>query len=555
MANWLDELAQKLPRRLRHLVGQPVAERLRELVDVTDPRVAIRPLEDRDWICPFCATVLAAPQWNDSSLTLLAQPEVFEHLCSCPVVTRKTPPPALLPWEDLVQIVIRLRLAHWPNYHIANADGHWICPHCLNTTGVLLRNWDGTEAPLDWYEADVFKHLHACPAFAQAPFEPLSDFEVRAQALGERDLRHELLLRVQKEHIFRVTDDDGFWIDPFTEYPVESINLHRLAWGPAVQQLILDHLLSPQCPGRQVCWRTDKTVEELSRLAGRISAQRENTGEPVISAEAEEELKFLRQKVDELSEAAGGIQELKKDLAAAREVQLKMLPSRPPPLRGYDIAAFYEPCVALGGDMYHYIDAGPGHTGFLIADVSGHGVEAAMIMSMTMKSFALRGNGNASPAAVLAAVNRDLATDIPHGKFVTAFYAVLEHATGLLRCARAGHNPALLALPAAGIVQKLEGAGLVLGLAKSETFSKRIEEYEIELPRGAALLLYTDGIVEAQDPYNQQFGNEQLESIFFEHLKQPSQQMIETILQALRKHVAGMAMEDDLTLIAIRRSN
>ncbi|MCW8130740.1 MAG: serine/threonine-protein phosphatase [Planctomycetota bacterium] len=553
MPTWLDELSRKLPKRLRYLLGQPIAERLKDLVDVGDPRVAIRPLEGGDWLCPFCAESIHAPAWNASSLTLLEQPEVFEHLCQCPQVLRKDPPPAMMPWEALVACAVRHRVCAWPNYTISNADGHWICPHCLKITDVILKNWDGTPAPQEWYMGEIFKHFHACPAYATAPLDPYSDFEVRAAALGDKDLRQELLRRVRSEPIFRVVDDEGYWIDPFTERHIETINLHRLPWDEPVQQLIVEYLLSHECPGVHVGWRTDKTVEELSRLAGRLSAQRQNTGEISISAEAEEELKFLRQRVDELNQEAGSVQEIRKDLAAAREVQLKMLPNKPPQIPGYAVASFYEPCVQLGGDMYNYIDAGPGRTGLLIADVSGHGVEAAMIMSMTMKSFSLRGKEHASPAAVLHAVNQDLATDIPAGKFVSAFYGVLEHATGVLRCARAGHNPVLLANPRMHSVQKLEGAGLVLGLTRGEAFARRLEEYQVRVEPGSALLLYTDGLVEAQDPYNQQFSDELLEGLLLDLARGSSQEIVDGIVAAVRKHVDGMNMEDDLTLVAIRR--
>ncbi|MBI3832389.1 MAG: PP2C family protein-serine/threonine phosphatase [Planctomycetes bacterium] len=553
MPAWFENLSQKLPKRLRHLLGQPIAERVSALLDLTDPRVAIRPLEMNDWLCPFCSEAIAAPAWNGLSGTLLEQPEIFEHLCKCPVVTRKEPPPAMQPWERLVEQAVRMRLGLWPNYRISNADGHWICPHCLKNTGVLMKNWDGTPAPLDWYLNDLIKHFHACPEYAQAPLEPYSDLEVRAAALGDRDIRQELLMRVVSEPVFQVTDDEGFWMDPFTEQTIQAINLHRVQWGPVIQNEIVDYLLSPNCPGAHVGFRTDKTVEELSRLAGRISAQRANAGEVQISPEAEEELKFLRQQVDELHAAKGTMQEMQKDLAAAREVQLKMLPNKPPLLPGYQVAAFYEPCVALGGDMYNYIDAGPGRTGLLIADVSGHGVEAAMIMSMTMKSFALRGKTHPSPAAVLAAVNADLINDIPSGKFVTAFYAVLEQATGVLRCARAGHNPAMLADPAAHTVQKFEGAGLVLGLAKPEMFAKRLEEYSVQVHPGCAFLLYTDGIVEAQDPYNQQFGDDLLEGVLLEHARSSSHALVDAVVAAVRKHIAGMPVEDDLTIVALKR--
>ena len=552
---WFERLSQKLPKGLRDLLGKPVAERLPEFVDVADPRFAIRPLEDGDWMCPFCSERVMAPQWNGSSLALLEQPEVFAHLCTCSVVAKADAKskPVAKPWEDLVEKAVRLRVASWPNYRITNAGGNWICPHCLKPGDVLMRNWDGTDAPLEFYLDDLFRHLRTCKSFMSSPLEPLSDFEVRQAALSDQDRRQELLSRVAGEPIFRVTDDEGYWIDPFTEQSVLDINLHQLQWDAAVQNRIVDYLLSAACPGQAVNFRVQVTVEELSRIGGRLSAHRQGGGDPVISAEAEAELNFLRQKVDDLQHVEGSLQEVQKDLQAAREVQMRMLPRKTPDIPGYEVASFWEPCVELGGDMFGYIDAGGGKTGFLIADVSGHGVEAAMIMAMTMKSFSVRGKENPSPAAVLAAVNADLINDIPQGKFVTAFYIVLDPLFGVLTCARAGHNPALIADPATGGVQKLEGMGLVLGLSKPEMFNKRVQEFQVPLALGSVMLLYTDGIVEAQDAYHQQFEEDQLSSRLMQAAQQPAQQIVDGIIASVRKHLGAMRPDDDLTLVALKR--
>lgn len=551
MASW-QERFQKLSDGVRQRMSGPRKAKPIEQLETDDPRLSLQPMEQGDWLCPFCLQTLAVPGWDGSPGGVLEQPEVAAHIEACPRVPRDGSKPEPRPWEELVEQVLRQRLAAWPQYQIANAHGDWICPHCLKNTGVMRRVWDGSPVELDWFLPNAMVHLRQCAEYLSMPLHPRPAEEVGA-GVEQRDMRVNLLARVARDPIFRVCDDNGVWVDPFSEQPVPHINLHHAVWGPAVQGTITDYLLSPACPGFRSNFRTDKTVEQLSRIAGRLSALQHAVPEAQLNAEAEKELEFLRQRVTELNVTAGQAEEMKKDLESARSVQLKMLPDKPPRIAGYEVSALYQPCVELGGDMFHFIDAGPGLTGFLIGDVSGHGVDAAMIMASTLKSCLMRGKGLASPAEVLAAVNADLWGNLPRGRFVSAFYLVLEHATGRLACARAGHNPAILADPRETAYQLLEGVGPVLGVVQPEQFAGKLKEYTSTLPPGGTLLLYTDGLPEAHNAKREQFDDERLYRVFWEHAALPSRKVIEAISTALEGHLAGIPMEDDLTMIAIRR--
>ncbi|MCZ7645857.1 MAG: PP2C family protein-serine/threonine phosphatase [Planctomycetota bacterium] len=460
--------------------------------------------------------------------------------------------PQLLPWEDLRHQIVVLRMERLPIYKVTNAEGIWVCPYCLDITDALLKNWDDSEVKFDWFLPQALKHLKDCKAYQRAPLSP-HPIEVVAGALGKKDIRQELLKRVLSEPIFRVCDDAGNWIDPFGECLVDDINLVRVPWGAAIQEAIVDYLLSPTCPGANTRWQTSRTVEDLNRLAGRLSAERSTRSIAERTATQEVELDILRHRVLELNVTAETVQEIQKDLDGAREVQRKMLPTKSPAIPGYEVSWVYDPCTTVGGDFFSFLEIGAGQWGFLIADVSGHGVEAAMIMSMALKSFSVRGAGQTSPAEVLKAVNRDVIPDMAQGKFITAFYMILEAGTGRLRYARAGHNPVLLTEFEKGTIRSLEGQGIPIGVGRPEIFDSRLQEQELLVPPQSLLLMYTDGIPEAANEKREQFGNMRLSQSLMRTAGQPSKNVIEELVRDVRRHIGALPMDDDLTLVALRR--
>lgn len=553
MAAWFDpgQLKKKMTNLLP--IGGGHLKVLTALLEAGDPRATIQPLEAEDWLCPFTGRRVELPGWDGSAQTLLQHPAVQEHLKGLKgergVSAEAMPMPVLAPF------FIKLRLELWPNYHVSNTEGKWVCPHCLCTTEALIKNWDESEVQFDWFLPEALKHLAGCEAFRNDPLNSATDVEVRGQ-FGEGEVRKDLLKRVQQEPIFRVTDDSGAWIDPFSERPVEHLNLKRAPWNAELQNAIVDYLLSDACPGAKTRWRTPKTLNEMQRIAGQITARRQALFETSrIKAAAEVQLAALRHQLQQASAAADQHQELKMDLAAARKVQLKMLPDKPPDLPGYDIAVYYDACSEVGGDMYSFIEADGGRWGFLIGDVSGHGAQAALIMSMTMQSFSLRGKrSKASTTNVMKAVNDDLDGAIPHGKFASAFYIVLDPATGMLSCARAGHNPALLYQPSKGSIAQLTGGGVALGMVKSEKFAKRMEHYEALLERGGVLVLYTDGIVEAHNSAGDEFGEEALQGLILNAVSSTSQQLVDYVIKRVKAFMGERPVEDDFTLVVIKRN-
>lgn len=527
---------------------RPLSELLPQMLDPGDPRIVVRPLGG-DWLCPYTGRRILLPGWDGSSLTLLQCPEVIQHLLSLPQLEDKRLKAQMKTWEELVQIAVLLRIQESPNYKVTSEKGEWVCPHCLDNTGIIQQQWDGTDAPLSWYVPEVLKHLRSCKTYSDDPLGAKSLTELMSLQ-GEGAVRVELSKRLNIDPVFRVTDDTGAWVCPFSERPIAEINLWRVPWGSAIQERILEYLLSPACPGRYTQWRTEHTVQTLKHIVERVHAERVHLQ---AKQAAEREVYFLRRRLDTLKESAASAEQLKRDLAAARSAQLKMLPERVPEIPGYEVAAFYEPCIELGGDLYHFLAPGNGNTGFLIGDVSGHGVEGAVIMSMALTRFSLRSAGIQSPASVLLRVNNDLGKELERGKFVTAFYAVLNHTTGRLRCARAGHPGALMANAADGSLMALEGSGLALGVGDNQAFAKVLKEYEIIVPRGGVLLLYTDGITEAMNSKKEEFGDERLNQALLYSASYSAQEIVDYIVSLVREHMAKAPAQDDVTIIAVKR--
>lgn len=512
------------------------------VVDLTDQRLMVQPL-GMDWLCPYSLKRLPTPDWDGNPDNLLNSTTIVTYLNS--LLQNVAVAPTMKEWVTVMETAVAMRLADSPNYKLTTARGEWICPYCAENTSIPLAQWDGTAAPVEWFLPEAMKHLRTCAQYIKDPLAAKSVREINGSR-GQIEVKKQLMRRVAEEPIFRVCDDWGAWVCPFAQIAIEHINLNEMDWDYETQALVVDYLASAKCPGHAYNWATSITVPELQRIAANLSKER---AVRASQDAAEQELSRMRQTVDQTQ---ASVQEIRRDLEAARKAQLKLLPEGPPTIPGYEIYSFYEPSAELGGDLYDFLDAGKGRTGFLIGDVSGHGVEAAVIMSAALKSFEARSTGIASPAAVMKDVNTSLLKDIHRGKFVSAFYGTLEHSTGKMLCSRAGHPPAML-VNAAGEFNLIEGKGLALGIGKTETFAKTIEEYEIKLEPGSVLLLYTDGIPEAMNANNDEFTDEKLQEVFYQNSTLPAKEVVENIIAAVREHVGNLPMADDLTLVVVKK--
>lgn len=238
------------------------------------------------------------------------------------------------------------------------------------------------------------------------------------------------------------------------------------------------------------------------------------------------------------------------DLMRARDVQIKML-RKAPELPGYAFASRYESCGAVSGDFYEYIELPDGRIGFAQADVSGHGMQAGLIMSMAKKVLAIFARQHASPVKVLAAVNDALVEDL-HGKmFVSMTYAVLDPKARTVTWARAGHAPTIRFNIHTKQVAEINPPGMVVGMKAGPLFEKVVKEEVTRVESGDIFLLYTDGITETMNRQGEEYGTDLLKELLDKHADQDLDRLLDRILDSVRGFRGGQEAQDDMTLLAM----
>ena len=242
------------------------------------------------------------------------------------------------------------------------------------------------------------------------------------------------------------------------------------------------------------------------------------------------------------------LQSIQCEMDTARQIQLSILPREIPVIRGLDISARYLPMTAVAGDFYDFIPIDEKRIGILVADVSGHGMPAALISSML--KIALDGQIKCAlePARVLAGLNRALCGKF-QGHFVTAVYVVVDTERQSLLYAGAGHPPLIFMDHSAGKARDFVENGLFLGFFPEATYTA----VEIPFKAGDWGVLYTDGILEMTDPSDEQFGLDRFKQFLQDNHDLSTGQFVDELLEALSQWsnlALGREPEDDITLLA-----
>jgi sigma-B regulation protein RsbU (phosphoserine phosphatase) len=236
--------------------------------------------------------------------------------------------------------------------------------------------------------------------------------------------------------------------------------------------------------------------------------------------------------------------ELEQELRLARDIQQGLLLEAAPRLPGWEIAAVSLPARELGGDLYDFLRLGEGVQGIMIGDVSGKGLSAALRMAVARTVFRHEARRCAAPAPTLAAVNRGVLSEIPQG-MVTMLYAQLDTASGVLRLANAGHTFPLIV---SGGVGELELSGLPLGVDGDSDYT----EAGAALGHGDTVVLYTDGVLEAEDARGAIFSFERLQALVAAHTHLRPRALVALLLHELRAW-SGAGQTDDVTIVVLRR--
>lgn len=242
-------------------------------------------------------------------------------------------------------------------------------------------------------------------------------------------------------------------------------------------------------------------------------------------------------------------QQLEREILMARDVQRSMIPDKSPAIKGVEIAARLEPALNLSGDFYDYIPLSERRLGFMIGDVSGKGVRAAMGMAATrsiLRSLSRRGDG---PSRVMRDANMRLHRDLGTQLLVTLVYALLDTETMTLQYSNAGHNPPLL-VRASGKSKSLKTGGLLLGVFDKQQYKSET----LHLERGDVLFFYTDGLVEAHTaaPEKQEFGESRILDFVLSHRHLRAQAIVDAAINQINEFTAGAHQHDDLTLVVVK---
>jgi phosphoserine phosphatase RsbU/P len=240
---------------------------------------------------------------------------------------------------------------------------------------------------------------------------------------------------------------------------------------------------------------------------------------------------------------------IQKELETARQIQLSILPSEIPKIEGLDISARYVPMTSVAGDFYDFIVVDEKHIGILVADVSGHGMPAALIASMLKVALSAQETHAADPVQVLLGLNQSLCGKFEH-HYVTAAYLFVDMQQRTLTYAGAGHPPLLLWGGSSKGVRAVTENGIFLGRFPSATYSS----VELPLEIGSRALLYTDGISETTNPAGIQFGTDRFGQFLETEQSASADQFADRLLEELSCWSARGSdedLDDDITMVAI----
>ena len=242
-----------------------------------------------------------------------------------------------------------------------------------------------------------------------------------------------------------------------------------------------------------------------------------------------------------------------KELEVATEIQARFFPQQTPNVEGYEVAGCSIPAKDVGGDYYDFIpNPEPCQHGFVVADVTGKGVPASLLMA-TMRA-SLRANIQNNPNDIVQAlrqVNGDIYRDSPVDKFITSIYCNLDYESHELSYVNSGHNPPYIVRANDNRIEELDQGGVMLGIMEEIDLPKAT----LSIDKGDILMLFSDGVTEATNPSGELFSEERFEQWLLDHNQLSAEEMKDALLKTLRDYADGSPQSDDITFIIVKRTN
>ncbi|MFH1024894.1 MAG: PP2C family protein-serine/threonine phosphatase [Planctomycetota bacterium] len=453
---------------------------------------------------------------------------------------------------EVIYEEVKARIERDPAWGVFDRHDRWYCPVCGSPTSIRLpAEGECTEI----FVKMVMRHLDRCsdPARGKQPLKTAEDLRrVQAEIEEEGRLVREIIRRIATgDPRFLCSDSDLNWICPHCMRPIPEIRLASgvLTWHASSRQ-IARHFLK-DCP---VVKPGDVTGPPRGGKDAPATAASSPPGGLPVSLTAFPRTDVPADRDPVCTEEIRG-RLLEEVFRNARRVQARMLPSRVPERPGYEFARHYRSCDHLGGDFYDFIDFPDGRIGIVIGDVAGHGVEASLIMGMVKMALGMRGRELADPGEVIRKVNGDIRPALEIQTFITCCYAILDSERHHLWMARAGHDYPLFYHAADDRVEEIQTPGMAIGLLGGDTFDRAIVPVEATLEPGDSLIVYTDGLVELNNPQGEEFGHDRFCQAIRQHGPCGAGGFIESLIRETDTFRGGCMPQDDITLVVIRRKS
>ena len=248
-------------------------------------------------------------------------------------------------------------------------------------------------------------------------------------------------------------------------------------------------------------------------------------------------------------EQAIEVEKFQKELALAAQIQKDFLPKKNPPCENFDISGTNIPCNQVGGDYYDFIAIDPCRLAVIVADVSGKGMSAALLMASLRAALIAEVGPQLRLENMAAKLNDFVYSSSASNRFITFFFCELDRRTGVLRYINAGHNPPIV-ISKDGTVARLDPTGFCLGMFPAVTY----EVSQVTLDKGDMVVLFTDGITDARNKDSSEFGEENLIGLLKKNAKKPASEIVGKVCTELSSFTAGVEPFDDMTLIALKRT-
>jgi serine phosphatase RsbU (regulator of sigma subunit) len=237
-----------------------------------------------------------------------------------------------------------------------------------------------------------------------------------------------------------------------------------------------------------------------------------------------------------------------KEMQQAAQIQEGLFPASAPQAPGVDIAAKAVPARHVGGDYYDFIPFPDGKIGMMVGDVAGKGMPASLLMSSLQARVHVLFETSENLGGKIERLNKATTANLPGNRFITFFMGILDPETGELVYTSAGHNPPVL-VRATGGYDLLGGGGLILGILPMAKY----EESRITINKGDVLVMFSDGVTEAPDPNDQEYGEERLAKLVAELALRPAKEIVDAIHKSVAEFTQGAPPADDITVVVARR--